>query len=1248
MPCIVASAPLNFNMSINFVEQAVNEIDYDGAAIEDMIEDHDYFGSGDNDWADCNLGEEEILSFLTPPDVDLWTDYKSQSNPSLFTIDDAKKQNWDLAKKEINHLKERIGPAYNIDTTNLTAENINHKIVMETLGYKSAIGQFLSKELGLAEKTYLAFICTFCVQSSYRLSPTELFTKHSLLKDKVPMKREEYFKLWADLSTKKKLSPNTIRTSRCDTPLWQSLEVIVNAELKKIAISGREGRVAISLDDDKIWFSSKHSTMSDLFDLKYATHVQANRKGIIAHSAISAGIMMPLQISFERTKDGAASSLMRMLTSLFGANGVADLQNVDVHSDRGYMIREVSDFLLENGAHFVGTVKRLAKCWPFTYNQEIKNPETDKRTLLSVKGAPTLFLKYTKPAGAHKTLFASAFRNGSQSVATAVSSIHRGHQWEGIAIKPSEHARWKQDDSALVKEFFQKAIINKGRFEEDECDRELLDQLLDNEIVPFTLRQGTADWHWLRKFSLTSSQAHQAFLKAIPVHSDNDKWISVAEYLYGAEWIGHLHLNDAQETSAEQQDTASADVVVPQTFLEFISAEEQVIPTNENVFIVAAAWLKSKIDPEVISESESAAKIEWRDLRFPDSESDREVKTTITRILIQFNPYELDRKENLSQADILKWMISPNGEREVMFYTNISLKEIMKRKKLKVQPGSGTLNMKRMIKAIAGTDMAGIVDDVPLVNNVVTLSAEQATMKAVLEKSFLPHQKGNKREHCSLGHRLELPILRKFTEIIPDVREYRGIEVKTAYTAGLAAKKGELHAKDSIDFVLSVNDPKYNGGARTLWGFEAKGRVTIRTATTEEEHNHDFRATNPHLRIEDSEVFQCVAKPAERFQVLQHAYVYNFKTVVLAICDSQSELICSYIIDFTDELKEAFGNVLLDLKELVLEWAYPEHLSLRNDVLSIPAEIANVAKSIPAINGFDTLQGTINLWHTLRKESMPFPSLKRIIPSICAYWNSVKGGSDTTTKLMDDCILQLPRPYCNTETVAITRLIQMMLVTNHRLFQCTTNKYNLDNYPSLAHWRDAATHRFTYHKSLVFVSASFVKELEVLTDMNPAAFAHIPRPGLTEPDKEAVDGIVPVQIRYAPTLSRKTPMKINKHIKDGSGDTEVLTMAFRCVGIPAQMYDKGADHKCGICKSNTSWYCAGCKRWLCLTKIKRNVKDLYYHDVRGREIMFVKSCFHIAHDGAWDRYFNERNQVLFDESSRSDDSSSNSSINSFP
>jgi len=193
-------------MSINFVEQAVNEIDYDGAAIEDMIEDHDYFGTGDNDWADCNLGEEEILSFLTPPDVDLWTDYKSQSNPSLFTIDDAKKQNWDLAKKEINHLKERIGPAYNIDTTNLTAENINHKIVMETLGYKSAIGQFLSKELGLAEKTYLAFICTFCVQSSYRLSPTELFTKHSLLKDKVPMKREEYFKLWADLSTKKKLS----------------------------------------------------------------------------------------------------------------------------------------------------------------------------------------------------------------------------------------------------------------------------------------------------------------------------------------------------------------------------------------------------------------------------------------------------------------------------------------------------------------------------------------------------------------------------------------------------------------------------------------------------------------------------------------------------------------------------------------------------------------------------------------------------------------------------------------------------------------------------------------------------------------------------------------------------------------------------------------------------------------------------------------------------------------------------------
>ena len=62
----------------------------------------------------------------------------------------------------------------------------------------------------------------------------------------------------------------------------------------------------------------------------------------------------------------------------------------------------------------------------------------------------------------------------------------------------------------------------------------------------------------------------------------------------------------------------------------------------------------------------------------------------------------------------------------------------------------------------------------------------------------------------------------------------------------------------------------------------------------------------------------------ERFQILQHAYVYDLETVVLAISDNMSSLIHSTIVDFTTELKEDFGKVLKMLKEFSLDWAYPD------------------------------------------------------------------------------------------------------------------------------------------------------------------------------------------------------------------------------------------------------------------------------------------------------------------------------------
>ena len=111
-----------------------------------------------------------------------------------------------------------------------------------------------------------------------------------------------------------------------------------------------------------------------------------------------------------------------------------------------------------------------------------------------------------------------------------------------------------------------------------------------------------------------------------------------------------------------------------------------------------------------------------------------------------------------------------------------------------------------------------------------------------------------------------------------------------------------------------------------MWVFERKGRVTSKSAATEE--HFLYSRQYPHIIIEDNEVFNKVGSVAERFQILQHAIVYNLGTIVLAIADNQAELISSTVVGFSTKVKERFEKVLKGIKEHSLSWAYPDDRNL--------------------------------------------------------------------------------------------------------------------------------------------------------------------------------------------------------------------------------------------------------------------------------------------------------------------------------
>ena len=399
----------------------------------------------------------------------------------------------------------------------------------------------------------------------------------------------------------------------------------------------------------------------------------------------------------------------------------------------------------------------------------------------------------------------------------------------------------------------------------------------------------------------------------------------------------------------------------------------------------------------IIVESEDAAKKIIQKLK-------NRTKKQILELLSMHVHEEFRR--NGTTKDLVGWLQQTNPTRNFLFYKAAGLRALVQAKGIVLE--NGRKKSEDMVRALAEGGQPIQVPDTVTTSVEGGLNFEQeakdAATKAILEKSFLPHRKGRAREYCSLGHRLELPILNSWVSIINEGECAPGIEIKGAYTTGLAAKREAVFAKDSIDFVVTV---KEEGGNLKAWGFEAKGRVTAETATEEERNLHYLNY--PHVQINDNEVSWEVANEGERFQILQHAYVYDFDTVVLAISDNMSNLIRSTIVHFSFELKEHFGEVLKTLKDFSLHWAYPpdDHLNEAtttnrrrhsSKVLHIPQRIFQIASEIKTINGNETLQGTANLWFAMTQLQKPFPSFLRLIPAIYAFWNVVKGGSDTTTK----------------------------------------------------------------------------------------------------------------------------------------------------------------------------------------------------------------------------------------------------------
>jgi hypothetical protein len=65
-----------------------------------------------------------------------------------------------------------------------------------------------------------------------------------------------------------------------------------------------------------------------------------------------------------------------------------------------------------------------------------------------------------------------------------------------------------------------------------------------------------------------------------------------------------------------------------------------------------------------------------------------------------------------------------------------------------------------------------------------------------------------------------------------------------------------------------------------------------------------------------------VTQHKEALQLLHHAFCYNFWYVLIVFCNTHGNIIGGVWVQFSDELKAHWGNVLLDMHKLGLSYAY--------------------------------------------------------------------------------------------------------------------------------------------------------------------------------------------------------------------------------------------------------------------------------------------------------------------------------------
>jgi hypothetical protein len=220
------------------------------------------------------LDEEEGLAASAPP-VTAWHPLTDVTTVSI-TVDRAREQSCQQAQREIDFIKVRAQTVLCIQQETPFSKVIE-VITEEFFGETSRLFRCFADEIPAMRGQHKLFqrcMGTFfwcCIQDE---SLKEMHSSNSISDASNMATEAEYNMFWRYIHNADYQYNCNNESHRIEVPFWRKVETALNSILRRLFVTGMEGRMQVTIDDDKVHY---HITrIAKDFEPKPKQHVRDN------------------------------------------------------------------------------------------------------------------------------------------------------------------------------------------------------------------------------------------------------------------------------------------------------------------------------------------------------------------------------------------------------------------------------------------------------------------------------------------------------------------------------------------------------------------------------------------------------------------------------------------------------------------------------------------------------------------------------------------------------------------------------------------------------------------------------------------------------------------------------------------------------------------------------------------------------------------------------------------------------------